>query len=152
MHHRRLEVTVTQAEEAVAMIGHHGVYAIIRGADVAFGQTLIVVGGIHAAEHPLPVTEVIIGREDQVVGTAGLFGWIMAIDRKVGEAAAINGQIRLPVVGKLHVVDTATGTGQEDEIAIEPVNIEIVAVEALACQMEAFSKAPVKLGRSLNSA
>src|SRR5699024_4864667 len=79
----------------------------------------------------LPVTEVVIGGENQVVGTAGILGRIMAIDREVAEAATIDGKVRFPVVGKLHVIDTAAGTGQENEIAIEPVNIEVVTVEAL---------------------
>tara|TARA_A100001518_G_scaffold2391_1_gene2288 strand:+ start:529 stop:768 length:240 start_codon:yes stop_codon:yes gene_type:complete len=31
----------------------------------------------------------------------------------------------------LHIIDTATGTGKEDYIAIEPVDVEVIPVEAL---------------------
>ncbi len=41
----------------------------------------------------------------------------------------VQGEITPQAVVPLHVIDTTTGTGEEHDIRVNPVNIEIVAVE-----------------------
>jgi hypothetical protein len=90
MQNRRFEVTFTQAEEAVAVLGHHGMKAILGCFLPSANITGVVIGGGHAVNHPLPITEVIVGGQDQVIGIV-FEAWVFATNHiKVGETASID--------------------------------------------------------------
>ena len=147
MQHGRFETTLTHTEEAVAMISNHGVETGIGSGLADINVALVVVCSGHTVDHPLPVAEVVVGGQDQVVGVAFKAGVLAVNDRIIRKATTINREVRLPVVCQLHVVDTATGTGQENHITVEPVDIEVIAVKALTGPDRGVFKCAGKAGK-----
>lgn len=92
----------------------------------AYRRRFLCANGV---EHPLPLTivEELVGGQD--------VAFHIGIDAAFTEISIVTsdqGIVRAPVLGHLHIVDTATGPGQKDHVRVQPVDIEIIPVEALA--------------------
>ena len=126
--HRRLGETGVDAKEAVGVVGQQGVGPLVRrfAARAAVIDARLVVLGGEAVQHPLPVANAVVHGEDVALDV----GETARAD--VAVVAPVEGEVRLPAVGQLHVVDAAAGTGQEDHVRVEPVDVEVVPVKALA--------------------